>query len=74
MKRIFMFFLFALVSGFLHAGYPLEIIEMKARSVEEMIPIIRPLVEPDGTVTGMQNQLIIRTSPERLTYNKLLLP
>jgi type II secretory pathway component GspD/PulD (secretin) len=55
------------------ADYPLEIIELKGRTVEEMIPIIRPLVEPDGSVVGMQNQLIIRTSPENLReINKLI--
>jgi type II secretory pathway component GspD/PulD (secretin) len=55
------------------ADYPLEFIELKGRTPEEMIPIIRPLVEPDGSVAGMQNQLIIRTSPEKMQeINKLL--
>jgi type II secretory pathway component GspD/PulD (secretin) len=48
------------------ADYPLEIIELKGRTVEEMIPIVKPLVGPDGSVAGMHNQLIIRTSPERM--------
>ena len=48
------------------ADYPLEIIELKGRQVEEIIPIIRPLVGEDGAVTGMNNQLIIRTSEENL--------
>jgi type II secretory pathway component GspD/PulD (secretin) len=55
------------------ADYPLEIIELKGRTSEEIIPIIQPLVEPDGVVTGMQNQLIIRTSPENLVEIKKLL-
>lgn len=48
------------------ADYPLEIIELKGRQVEEIIPLIRPLVGEDGTVTGMNNQLIIRTSEDNL--------
>jgi hypothetical protein len=55
------------------ADYPLEIIELKGRTVEEMVPIIRPLVGPDGSVAGMQNQLIIRTSQENLREIKKLL-
>ncbi len=55
-----------LFSSPLMADYPLEIIELKGRTVEEMIPLIKPLVEPDGSVAGMQNQLIIRTSPEKM--------
>jgi type II secretory pathway component GspD/PulD (secretin) len=48
------------------ADYPLEIIELKARPVDEIIPLVRPFAGPDGTVSGMNNQLIIRASPERL--------
>ena len=55
------------------ADYPLTIIELKGRTVEEMIPIIRPLVEPDGAVTGMQNQLIIRAAPEKVAEIRQLL-
>jgi type II secretory pathway component GspD/PulD (secretin) len=65
--------LILLFSPPLLADYPLEIIELRGRTVEEMIPIIRPLVEPDGSVAGMRNQLIIRTSPERMQeINELL--
>jgi type II secretory pathway component GspD/PulD (secretin) len=41
----------------------LEIIELKHRSVEEVIPSLMPLLEPDGVLTGMQGQLILRASP-----------
>lgn len=48
------------------ADYPLEIIELKSRQVSEMIPLLRPFVEADGSIAGMNNQLIIRTSPHNL--------
>ncbi len=50
----------------LFASDPMEIIELKARTVGEIIPIVKPLVEPNGTVTGMNNQLIIRAKPEQI--------
>lgn len=48
------------------AEYVLEVIELKGRTAEEVIPMIRPFAGPEGTVTGMGNQIIIRTTPERL--------
>lgn len=41
----------------------LEIISLKHRTVEEVIPGLRPLLEPDGVLTGMRGQLILRASP-----------
>jgi type II secretory pathway component GspD/PulD (secretin) len=73
MKRLlFLLFLLGCTIPAL-ADYPLAIIELKGRTVEEMIPILRPLVEPDGTVTGMQNQLIIRAAPEKVAEIRQLL-
>ena len=40
----------------------LEVITLKFRSAEQIIPVIRPLIEPGGSVSGMQNQLILRAS------------
>jgi len=31
-----------------------------------MIPLLRPFIDADGSIAGMNNQLIIRTSPENL--------
>ena len=58
--------LLMLVCTPLLADYPLEIIELKGRPLEEVLPIIRPFLSSDGAVSGMQNQLILRTSPESL--------
>lgn len=44
----------------------LEIIELKSRPADEVIPLIKPFAGPKGVVSGMNNQLIIHTSPERL--------
>jgi len=48
------------------ADYPLEIIPLRHQTVEQMLPLLQPFVEQGGAVTGMNGQLIIRTSPENL--------
>ena len=51
----------------------LEIIPMQHRMVEEVIPVIKPLVTAGGTVTGMNNQLIVKTTPSNLAEIKQIL-
>ncbi len=51
----------------------LEIFELKGRTPQEMIPLLKPFVGPEGTIEGMHNKLIIRTSPERLAEIKKII-
>ena len=44
----------------------LEIIPLHHRLVSEVLPLLRPLLAPEGTLTGTNNQLIIRTTPTNL--------
>jgi hypothetical protein len=44
----------------------LEIIPLKHRTVNEVLPVVRPLVMPGGTVTGTANQLIIKSTPDNI--------
>lgn len=44
----------------------MEIVPLKHRSVEQVIPVLRPLVEPGGVVSGQGYQLILRASPRNL--------
>jgi len=48
------------------ADYPLEIIELRSRLPEDVIPTLRPLAGPDGTVVGARHSLFIRAAPDRL--------
>ena len=41
----------------------MEIIELKSKNVDQVLPTLLPLVEPGGTLTGMNNQLFLRASP-----------
>ncbi len=51
----------------------MEIIPLQNRMVDDVIQIIRPLVTPGGTITGMNNQLIIKTTPANLVEIKQIL-
>jgi type II secretory pathway component GspD/PulD (secretin) len=41
----------------------LEVIELRSKGVDEVLPVLLPLVEPGGTLTGMNNQLFLKASP-----------
>jgi len=44
----------------------LEIVPLRHRSAEQVIPVLRPLVEAGGTLSGQGYQLFVRTSPDNL--------
>jgi type II secretory pathway component GspD/PulD (secretin) len=51
----------------------LEVIPLGYRQAEDVIPMLRPLLAPGGTITGMKNQLIVRTTPSNLAELKQVL-
>src|SRR4051812_19500591 len=44
----------------------LEIIGLRHRSADQVIPVLRPLLEPGGTLSGQGTQLFVRTSAANL--------
>ncbi len=48
----------------------IEFIQLNHRPAEEMIPVLRPLLDPGGTLTGTGFQLIVRTTPGNLAQLK----
>jgi type II secretory pathway component GspD/PulD (secretin) len=44
----------------------LEVIALRHSTAEQVIPVLRPLLEPGGALSGQYNQLIVRTSPGNL--------
>lgn len=48
----------------------LEVIPLRHRTAEQVLPALRPLLEPGGTLTGQYNQLIVRASPANLAQLK----
>lgn len=62
MKRMFAALLFVLLAGGVCAQQQLEIIDLKGRTAEQVLPQLRPFVEPGGTISGMNNKIFIRAS------------
>ncbi|MCW8891442.1 MAG: hypothetical protein OQL20_12350 [Sedimenticola sp.] len=73
MSRLAVSLYLVLFCSSLVADYPLEIIQLQSRATDEIIPILKPFIEKDGSLAGMNNQLIIRTSPENLAEIKKVL-
>ena len=68
---ILLVFLLAFVTG--AQAYELEIINLRHRSAEELLPVIRPLLERDEMVSGMNYQLLLRASPRNVEQIRRLL-
>lgn len=61
-----------LLGGAAHAQ-SLEIIDLKHRPAEEVVPLLHPFLAPGGTLTGQRGQLFIRTTPANLAELRKLL-
>jgi type II secretory pathway component GspD/PulD (secretin) len=53
-------------AGLAAAQYLLEVIALRHRTAEQVLPALRPLLEPGATLSGQANQLIVRASPANL--------
>jgi hypothetical protein len=62
----FLALLMALAAATSLAQGMIEVISLRHRTAEQVIPILQPLLAPGGALTGQYNQLIVRTSPENL--------
>lgn len=61
----FLTVLLALSSAPAYAGDRIELIALKHRSAEELMPLIRPLLDPNEALSGTGYQLIVRAAPAR---------
>jgi type II secretory pathway component GspD/PulD (secretin) len=64
MRRFWLFLGF--VASAALAQSTLEVIPLRHRTAEQVIPVLQPLLEPGGALSGQLNQLIVRTSPGNL--------
>lgn len=58
--------IFSMSPGLSAAATAFKIITLQHRFAEEILPAITPLIGEHGTASAMQNNLIIRTSPENM--------
>lgn len=62
------------VAGVAHAQTTvLEVIPLRYRTAQEVIPIIQPMLSREGSVSGLQGQLIVRATPANLEEVKRIL-
>jgi len=54
-------------------GTVLEVIPLRYRQAAEIIPIIQPMLAREGSVSGYQGQLVVRTTPANLEEVKRIL-
>jgi len=55
------------------AQQTLEFIPLRHSTVEQVLPQLRPFLEPGGTLTGQSGQLIVRASPENVAELRRIL-
>lgn len=65
MKKLLLVLLLSF-SALLQASTEFKIITLKHNFARDLLPIIKPMVGPDGTATGTRNQLILRAAPDRM--------
>jgi hypothetical protein len=65
--------LLALLAGTAHAQQQMEIINLKSRTADQVLPHLRPFIEPGGTLSGMNNQIFLRASDANRRQIKELL-
>ncbi len=65
-RAVFSILLVAVIAGQAAAQGSLEVIALRHRTADQVLPALRPLMEPGATLTGQGTQLIVRTSPANL--------
>ncbi len=61
--RLVLFALCAFAVAPVVSSQGLEIIPLRHRTVEQVLPALQPLLEPGGTLSGSRGQLFLRASP-----------
>jgi type II secretory pathway component GspD/PulD (secretin) len=64
MRRFLLLLSLVAVAAF--AQGTLEVISLRHRTADQVIPVLRPLLEPGGALSGQFNQLFVRTSADNL--------
>lgn len=71
MKKAILHFVLIFISS--PAWAELEVITLQHRNAQDVLPIIQPLLDQDDVARGMNNKLILRTSPRNLAEIRKLL-
>ncbi|MDO9372046.1 MAG: secretin N-terminal domain-containing protein, partial [Gammaproteobacteria bacterium] len=66
-------FLIALMQPAFADEPTLEIIPLRHLTVEQAITLVKPFLEKEGALSGWNNQLVVRTTPENLAQIRKML-
>ena len=66
MKRPLLFLALLIYLLAARAQGSLEVVQLRNRSAEQVIPLLRQLLDSDGALTGQGYQLFVRTNPRNL--------
>ena len=55
-----------LLAPLMAVGDEIAVIRLQHRTLEQVVPILQPLVDPGGALSGMDDSLIVRSSPENI--------
>lgn len=74
-RRCFAGVLLVLLAGaFAHAQQTvLEVVPLRYRTAAEVIPVLQPVLAREGSLSGFQGQLVVRTTPANLEEIKRVL-
>jgi type II secretory pathway component GspD/PulD (secretin) len=64
--RASLFALLVPVAGAVCAQQTFEVIPLRHSTLDQVLPALRPLLEPGGTLSGHSGQLIVRASPRNV--------
>jgi Bacterial type II and III secretion system protein/Bacterial type II/III secretion system short domain len=64
MKKLVLILLFVCTNVFAETEF--KIFSLQHRFANDLLPIVEPMVGPDGTANAIDSQLIIRASPQRM--------
>jgi hypothetical protein len=73
MRKTILAFALVLVAGVADAQQQFEIINLKSRTAEQVLPQLRPFIEPGGALSGMNSQIFLRASDANRRQIKELL-
>ncbi|HXV11633.1 MAG TPA: secretin N-terminal domain-containing protein [Burkholderiales bacterium] len=71
--RLAIVFFLVLAAALARAQTVVEVIPLHYRTAEEVIPILEPMLERGGTLSGFRGQLVVRTTPGNLAEIRRIL-
>ena len=71
--RLVLLLLMLSVSSVRAENTVVEVIQLRHSLLQDILPVVQPLIGPNGTATGMNDQLVVRATPTTITQIKQLL-